>query len=272
MQRKLVKQGRNALTVTLPAQWTKQKGLTAGDVVSISENGAELLVSARLSAKKSRVEVDGTKSSKSALFHLVIARYIEGYDEIVLLHDSSKVALDIGSQLIGMVVERHTATSTVYRSIVAIPEENFEPLLARTLYMLQEQARLLPEIVSGILSSADVKHQERLLDSNILYCMRYLTKYGRGKKSYRKFLLCSTLEHAGDQISAIAKVITSKPDAETILRIVEGYVKYVVKKDFAKLHGFLRKERTGVGGKSYVHGQVFSLIETLYNNIGFFVG
>jgi antitoxin component of MazEF toxin-antitoxin module len=38
MERKLVKQGRDALTLTLPAKWLKQKGLKQGDSVFIEQH------------------------------------------------------------------------------------------------------------------------------------------------------------------------------------------------------------------------------------------
>ena len=37
MRRKLVKQGVNALTVTLPAKWIEKKGLKAGDEIDVVE-------------------------------------------------------------------------------------------------------------------------------------------------------------------------------------------------------------------------------------------
>lgn len=38
MKRKIIKQGHNTLTVTLPSEWTKKLQLGAGDEVDIIEN------------------------------------------------------------------------------------------------------------------------------------------------------------------------------------------------------------------------------------------
>jgi len=45
MERKLVKQGRNALTVTLPAKWLKFRRLEAGDSVFFDEKDDGILIS-----------------------------------------------------------------------------------------------------------------------------------------------------------------------------------------------------------------------------------
>ncbi|PIN77380.1 hypothetical protein COV16_06875, partial [Candidatus Woesearchaeota archaeon CG10_big_fil_rev_8_21_14_0_10_34_8] len=46
MQRKLIKQGDGALTVTLPKKWTKEKNLEAHDIVDIDETEDGIVISA----------------------------------------------------------------------------------------------------------------------------------------------------------------------------------------------------------------------------------
>src|SRR3989344_5197776 len=121
MERKLVKQGRNALTVTLPARWLQDKGLKAGESVFINERDKDLVVSSKLGATKTEITLNLNGYDKTMIFHLVIAKYIEGYDTIILLHGNPPGLLEISKSLLGMIVEEHTHTRTLFKSIIAVP-------------------------------------------------------------------------------------------------------------------------------------------------------
>ena len=47
MKRKIIKQGHNTLTVTLPSKWVKKLNLTADDEVDIIEKENSLLINAK---------------------------------------------------------------------------------------------------------------------------------------------------------------------------------------------------------------------------------
>ena len=47
MERKLVQQGNNALTVTLPSTWLKKYNLKAKDVVELEEAGRAIMVTTK---------------------------------------------------------------------------------------------------------------------------------------------------------------------------------------------------------------------------------
>ena len=52
MRRKLVKQGDNALTITLPAAWTRVHQLTPGNEVDVRQEGQELILSSEPAEQK----------------------------------------------------------------------------------------------------------------------------------------------------------------------------------------------------------------------------
>lgn len=267
MERKLVGQGRGALTVTLPSVWIKQKGLRAGGVVHITDKNGNLLISSSLASHR-EVEVSLVGLNKSMSYHLVLAKYIQGYDKIILLHSDQKFLQQLTTGLIGMVVEYHSTTRTVLKSIISIPDEDVFIILKRASYMLLELARLLKNVALKKCSIDDVKYQENLMDSTLLYCMRFINKYNVNQ-SYRYFMICQTLESAGDHLRYIAKNIGSNTAlARTVEKGVETYVKFLFK-DVNKLYVHLRSFRNSISQKSFVDGLVFSLAETLYNYIGF---
>ncbi|MGV8169112.1 MAG: AbrB/MazE/SpoVT family DNA-binding domain-containing protein, partial [Candidatus Nanoarchaeia archaeon] len=58
MERKLVKQGQNALTVTLPAKWLKQKGLKAGGSVFLEVENNSVVVKSSVKSQKKEMTID----------------------------------------------------------------------------------------------------------------------------------------------------------------------------------------------------------------------
>jgi antitoxin component of MazEF toxin-antitoxin module len=55
MIRKLVKQGDNALTVTLPAHWIKDQGLKTGNEVHLQEIGRNIEISAARNKSEKKI-------------------------------------------------------------------------------------------------------------------------------------------------------------------------------------------------------------------------
>lgn len=272
MERKLVKQGRNALTVTLPAKWLQQRGLHPGDPVSVDELQNDLRISARKTTAKSSCQIHVRGQARSMICMQIIARYIEGHDVITVLHDNPAIVQDMAQDLIGMVIEDHTPSRSVIRSIIVVPEENFTVLLRRATHLFLQQARTLEELSRGKATLEDVKSVERLLDNNLLYCMRYLIKYERTQDAYRQFLICSTLELAADQVTNIAKHIKRrKALANVITRGIEGYVNCLFTDDLEKMWASLRAFRAKIDDKEFVDGLAYVLVEILYNYLGYVI-
>jgi phosphate uptake regulator len=270
MERKLVKQGRNALTVTLPAKWLQSKGLVAGDSVFITENNRELIIGAQLSAASLSTTIDVAGCDRSMIFHTAIAKYIQGYDTIIIHHDCQRVINELARKFIGMVVEEQTATRAVWKSIIAVPEDNFEAILRRAAHIFVQQARTLELVAKGEAEFDQLKSDELLLDQHILYCMRYLNKYETQQHAYRYFLVCATMELAGDQISRIGKFIGKNHAlAKIIVTGIEEYVRLLFSHDYKRLYTSLRSFRNQVGTKSFAEGLVFTLAEILYNYLGY---
>ncbi|HIH23770.1 TPA: hypothetical protein HA251_01940 [Candidatus Woesearchaeota archaeon] len=273
MERKLVKQGRNALTVTLPAAWLKAKGLVAGNSVYLIERNSELAITTALSSPRKTVTVDLTGADRSMFFHVIIAKYIEGHDTIIVNHDAPKVAQDVGAELMGMVIEEHSRTRTVYRSMIAVPEDNFDALVRRAGHLLVQLARSLETLAKGKASMDDIRTEERLLDYHLLFCLRFLNKYENREHAYRYFLLCATLEQAGDHIKQLAKCVGRDVTlARLVGDIIERYVYLLFAGDLHRMYTTLREYRKAVPTRTFAHGLAYSLGETLYNYIGFIVG
>lgn len=271
MERRLVKQGNNALTVTLPAKWLRQKGLKPGDTVNVAELGKDLLIGSSAAAS-THVEIDVRGAERSMIYHVANGKYIEGYDLITLVHDAPKVIPDVVAEMYGMILQEQTAHKAVLKSIVKVPEDNFEAVLRRAAHIFIQQADALAFLAEGKGTWDDVKRQEKLLDQNIMYCLRYLNKYEGHRQAHRDFLICATLELAVDQLTRIAKHIgKNRQLADVIAKATHEYVRLFFEKDFKRLYTGLRGFRNQVGTKTFVDGLAYTLAEILYNYIGYVV-
>jgi phosphate uptake regulator len=204
MERKLVSQGENALTITLPAKWLKTKGLKAGNSVFVEEETQGLVVKTERTAARSEIEFDIRGCEKNLLFHVFQGAYVNGYDTIKIWHDTPQAVQEV-HRLLGMTIAEHTSKYTVFKSVIAVPDEDFKTVLRRTGHILIQEAETLLRLAQGKAKLEEVNMHEELLNYSILYCMRYLNKYERYTE--RNFFLCSTIETAGDQIYLIAKHI-----------------------------------------------------------------
>lgn len=273
MERKLVKQGRNAITMTLPSEWIKQNNLSQNDSVQVNENNNELIVSTNYNKKeKLECEINLKDCLRSYCYHVIQGKYIEGYDKIIINHNSPELIQQISKILIGFIVEEHSNTKTILKNLIVVPEENFEEIFRRTTQLFLKQARTLTKLTKKEATYEQLKAEEYLLDDNLLYCLRYLKKYEKNSNSYKYFLLCSTLESAGDLITEIAKEIKKDTKlAELIEKSMENYITALLTKNSKLMYNSLREFRKKIPRTKFVNGLAHSLAETLYNFMGYLI-
>jgi phosphate uptake regulator len=84
MKRKVIKQGYNTLTVTLPTDWTKKFNIKPGDEVDIIEQGRGLQVSTEKGPNLSTITIDISRLSPAVIWRYLLAAYRAGYDEITI--------------------------------------------------------------------------------------------------------------------------------------------------------------------------------------------
>jgi bifunctional DNA-binding transcriptional regulator/antitoxin component of YhaV-PrlF toxin-antitoxin module len=84
MKRKVIKQGYNTLTVTLPTEWTKKFNVKPGDEVEITEQGRGLQVSTEKGPNLSTITIDIAGLTPAVVWRYILAAYRSGYDEITI--------------------------------------------------------------------------------------------------------------------------------------------------------------------------------------------
>jgi hypothetical protein len=262
MERKLVRQGENALTTTLPREWILLKGLVAGDVVSMAiDEQHNLVLSSRLHVQKKRVTLHFEGLVRSQCWILLQTVYINGYDEITITHNGEQnLILQILDELIGMSIKSVSERQIVAYSLIATPEDSYEHIRKRVIYLFKEHVLMV-----GIKSHSELKHHENLIDKQIRYAVRYLTKYV-SRPQYYDFLEMTTFEQACDIITDLSSQKVSKKQVLRLHSLVTDFVDFHVKKDFEKtfsvLYSFKRES------ENYCDGLLNAFVECLYNYLG----
>jgi len=90
MRRKIIRQGHNTLTVSLPIRWCESHGLKEGEEIDIGEKGECLILSKEAYRGTGEITVDVTGLNRSTIIMLIESLYTYGYDKINIITKDSK--------------------------------------------------------------------------------------------------------------------------------------------------------------------------------------
>jgi antitoxin component of MazEF toxin-antitoxin module len=90
MQRRIIKQGHNTLTITLPSKWAQKLNLKAGDEIDLSEQHGSILLNGKQHLEKKSTTIDVTNLRIPMVWRYFQSAYREGYDEIKITYDPTK--------------------------------------------------------------------------------------------------------------------------------------------------------------------------------------
>lgn len=273
MERKLVKQGRNALTITLPSEWIKMKNLTFKDVVTIKEEKGNLIVSTNKEKLISQTQIDVSKFTEKLVLNTLIGAYIKGYDKIVLLNPTPFINEKANElYLLGMIIEEQTDKKIIFSNIISKPENNFEEIFKRSCILLVDLSRKLILLSQEKIKPEEIKKSERILDQNLFYCLRYINKYRTLEESHKLFLLIATIEQIADNISYLRKYINNNEILATkITKLIEIYVQGILIKDYNKISLGILEFRETIEQKNFAQGYAYSITDTMINYLGYLI-
>ena len=211
MKRKIIKQGHNTLTVTLPSEWTKKLNLKAGDEIDIQENTGSLVINGKQNNGFKNTTIDISGFSVPLLWRFFQSAYRESYDEIILKYDpkiidyegvynyyathfeysrvgekiSKKRAFDMISELvnrfIGMEIIEQGEGYCIIREMGEISSKEFESSLRRIFLLLLDLFDKIIDLIKeneiGDMAICKTIHQMDInIDRFIDYCCRINNK------------------------------------------------------------------------------------------------
>ena len=90
MRRKIIRQGHNTLTVSLPRKWCDNHKLKESEEIDITEKGENLLVSKESYKGSGEINVDISGLHRNAIIMLLESYYTYGYDVINITSKNTK--------------------------------------------------------------------------------------------------------------------------------------------------------------------------------------
>jgi len=182
MRRKLVKQGQNALTVTLPRKWTKASNLKAGDEVDITLIDNNLLLSTEARLEKKETELKITTESEQYIRINLNVLYRLGYDKIKVFFETKKqkkiVNTIVEKILLGFEITDERDNYVVIENVTEPSEEKQEVLLKRMFLITKESFALINnDLKQGKFDGLSVIAQlTKKLDKYNNFCRRNISK------------------------------------------------------------------------------------------------
>jgi phosphate uptake regulator len=237
MIRRLIKQGHNTLTVTLPSKWIQNFGLGAGSEVDLSERENGLFITTQKINTKKKAEFDITDMDIPTVWKYFMAVYREGYDEIKVKFTQGaeiespykffaqhrvdlkykkerekKSVLEVlhgfVTRFIGFEIVEHGKDYILIKEMGELTNREFDNALRRVFLLVQQMS---DETVEAIKSSnpkilGHMHDVDISLDRFHDYCIRILNK-NHSKEPRKTNLLFSTLyllELLGDEFKNIS--------------------------------------------------------------------
>ncbi len=237
MKRKVIKQGHNTLTITIPSKWAKRFNLSAGDEIDLSERENGLFISTERRNELLKTELNITALDIPTVWKYFMAIYREGYDEIIAKFDANsrwdspykyfiqqkldqkysretakkttiEFLQDLVNRFIGYEIINYGKDFVLIKEMSEPTSREFDNALRRVFLLLQQMAEEICESLSN--NNVKILGHIHDIDTNLDkfhdYCIRILNKIGN-KDSKKTSLLFSTLyflELIGDEFKVIS--------------------------------------------------------------------
>jgi len=240
MKRKIIRQGHNTLTMTLPSEWVKRFNLEAGKEVDLIEKDNGLFISVEKNGEHKKAEFDIREMDIPTIWKYFMAVYREGYDEVLIKFDPQmelespfkfytshkydkkyRLSKEIKTPLealqgfvnrfVDFEIVEYGKDYVVVREMGEMSSKEFDNSLRRVFLLLQQMAEeILEAIKTGNPKIVTHMHDVDInLDKFHDYCIRVLNRVVN-KEQKKTSLLFSTLyllELIGDEFKNISQHI-----------------------------------------------------------------
>ncbi len=181
MKRRLIKQGAEALTLTLPKEWTKLYHLKSGDEVDVNPEGAMLIIHAQPSAHKQKTKVHLSEENRNHHRLLLAQAYRSGFEEIEIRYDQDSQLPHIYvlvEELLGMEITVQKEELLLLQSVAVPDYRQYDTLFRRIFHIIDTGfSYLLADAQSGELDSTKMEVLQKNLLRNSNFCTRVLYNY-----------------------------------------------------------------------------------------------
>jgi len=278
MKRKVIKQGHNTLTITLPAKWVEKNSVKAGDEVEIEEDEKKLLIGSGSVKNILKEQLDVTNLEPMVLRY-ILALYKKGVDEIDVLFEKPEllgsIQKAIGKEAVGFEIVSQGRTNCLIKNISVPVQSEFDSILKRTFLLMITTAEESYDFIKN-LNFEHLKNVAFLEEANNRFTTairRILNKNGSDK--YRCigpiYYIAEELEKIADQFKYLCNYLYDQKDKKNKIKpkIIGEYKKIIdmLRLYYEIFYNFNQKKVVEIGDlrKSIVKNCMNSLTEK--NNV-----
>jgi len=153
MKRKINLVGNSTLTVSLPSQWAKERGLKKGDEIDVCLGDSSLILSlAGQKQKEKEISLDISNFSKHMLCRHLEVLYMIGYGKIILTYTVQEILADkekkkvnvknlikhLSNRFIGMEIVSQGKNMTELRCFLLDEEKDLQKIEKRIFFLLKD--------------------------------------------------------------------------------------------------------------------------------------
>ncbi|MBI2102530.1 AbrB/MazE/SpoVT family DNA-binding domain-containing protein [Candidatus Woesearchaeota archaeon] len=133
MQRKVIQQGPSTMMVSLPSKWVKENNIKKGDELTVDLNNNQLTIFPHNTGVEKKTMLF-FKAKEEYLDRILMSKYREGYDEIVVKYDDPATIEKIRETLkylLGLEIIDQTGHSCIIKNISQGSHEDYPAMLRR---------------------------------------------------------------------------------------------------------------------------------------------
>lgn len=248
MIRKVIKQGHNTLTITLPSKWAARHNITAKSELELNEKDNGLLLSFDRNGETKKAEFDISNLDLTNIWKYFMAVYREGYSEVKVTFspdatlenpykyfahqtpDSrykkekekrpiAEILQGFVNRFIGFEIVEHGKDYVLIKEMGELTSKEFDNSLRRVFLLIQQMAEESFEAAKTN-NTKTLTHMHEVdinVDKFHDYCIRVLNRIGNkdSRKSSLYFSTLYLLELIGDEYKNIAcHLINDFPNAK----------------------------------------------------------
>lgn len=201
MRRKVISQGNNAFTTTLPVKWIRKNHIK--NEIDIEESNNELIIRpvGKETSVISRTSIDLKDYSRRIIMNLIYQAYRKGFDEIKLNYNKKEQMVyikEITKHLIGFEIAEEERSFCTIQNMAEPSPNNFDMILRKVFQMIKQESSDMYSDIRSKESQID-KYKEMSIDIRRYcnYLRRVIVKnsIGGNRDSYLLFSLSSYLSY-----------------------------------------------------------------------------
>ena len=231
MKRKVIKQGNNTLTVTLPRKWTSKYHLNPGDEVEVEEKGRELSIGTKKSLEEGKTVLKVSGPDK-LVAQMISVAYKKGFDEVRVEFDDTNafkvIKKEVESELLGYEIIDQGKGFCIVKNIAEDLAKEFNTILRKVfLSIIEMSEESLNKIKNKDYDLEEVTLIEKANNKYTNFCKRILNKEGYADYHSSNFIYCIVweLEKIADEYRDICNYLMGKKNAsikKEIFGVYEG--------------------------------------------------